>query len=587
MFLSIVIPTYNRCAFLKECLGALMPQIVDGLDTEVLIVDDNSKPAIARENEAICQESGARYGVLKTNQGAAAARNTGIAGSKGEWVAFLDDDVCVTADWHARCQKVLHGLPANVIGVEGKVISSGKGLWDHEVENVNGGLYLSCHMILKRDMVQSIGGFDENFKSRYPSGEDHELAARALLRGDIVFDPGLCVRHLPRTINFLAYVRDSSYRMGSQLFGELYFYCKHRDQYHMFRHAATFWGTYANILLKHTWSTLRRRTPRLLLSHPVQLAALILSSLLEQLTAYILLPFCVLFFKKTSCVFFEKCVDSKRTRRLWDVPNEVSLSNLRLQAHFVKSALFPLTHKPVYSIAPVLRGLSGVSSGAPMRVFLRIDDVLLDRPEEVGPLCDVLAKRDVPFCAAIIGKDLIAPGNGRLIQQVRESGGEIALHGFSHSGRFGPFDSELLQMNFIKIDKMVTMAQEHGNGPEGLKIFIPPFNALGREQIVYLARYFKVICGGPETARFTDCFIGPVAISDSSWYFPAFHPFYNTAAHILKSKVLKEAAQWKGFLCIGVHMSVEAQDGYKALMELVDRISERLTSWKYFYKGVS
>jgi len=102
-----------------------------------------------------------------------------------------------------------------------------------------------------------------------------------------------------------------------------------------------------------------------------------------------------------------------------------------------------------------------------------------------------------------------------------------------------------------------------------------------------LARYFKVICGGPETARFTDCFIGPVAISDSSWYFPAFHPFYNTAAHILKSKVLKEAAQWKGFLCIGVHMSVEAQDGYKALMELVDRISERLTSWKYFYKGVS
>jgi glycosyltransferase involved in cell wall biosynthesis len=581
MLLSIVIPTYNRCTSLKQCLDALMHQIAGAPDMEVLVVDDNSKPVIARENEALCKEMSARYVVLKTNRGAAAARNSGIAGSRGEWVAFLDDDVCVEADWLACCREVLQDVPADVIGIEGKVVASGSGLWDHEVENVNGGLYLSCHMFLKRDQVLSIGGFDENFKSRYPSAEDHELAVRALFRGDIVFEPRLCACHLPRTMHFGAYVRDASYRMRSLLYGELYFYCKHRDRYHMFRHAATFWGTYANVLVKHAWSSLRRRSPRTLASRPFQLAILILSSLLEQLTAWILIPWCFRFFKRNSRVFFEKCVDSRRTRGLWKLPDEIPVSRLRLPAHFVKSALFPLTHGPVYSIIPVLRGLSSVSSDEPVRVFLRIDDVLLDRDKEVKSLCDGLAKRNVPFCAAIIGNDLIAPGNGGLIQRVRESGGEIALHGLTHSGRFGPFDSEILQMNLSKIEAMVKLTDGHFSGPDRPKIFIPPFNSIGREQIVYAARYFKVICGGPETARFTDCFAGPVALSDSSWYFPAFYPFYDTAAHILKSKVLEETLKWKGFLCIGVHMSVEVEDGFKALVELVDRVSEKLTSWKY------
>ena len=145
MFLSIVIPTYNRYACLKECLGALMPQITQASDTEIRVIDDNSGPDGAAKNAALCQEMGAGYVFLETNRGAAAARNAGIAGSRGEWVAFLDDDVRVEADWITRCRKVLHALPANVIGVEGKVMASGNGLWDREVENVNGGLYLSCH----------------------------------------------------------------------------------------------------------------------------------------------------------------------------------------------------------------------------------------------------------------------------------------------------------------------------------------------------------------------------------------------------------------------------------------------------------
>ena len=418
-----------------------MPQITGDLDTEVWVIDDKSEPENAGRNSALCQEAGAGYVFLTANRGAAAARNTGVGRSRGEWVVFLDDDVCVQGDWLAHCREVLHDLPANVIGVEGKVKTSGTGLWDREVENVNGGLYLSCHMIMRRAVMASVGGFDEKFKSRYPSGEDHEFAARALLWGDILFEPGLCVRHLPRIINYWVYIRDSWYRMRSQLHGELYFFCKHRDRYHAFRHAATFWGTYANILLKHTWSTLRRRSILTLVSHPIQAAVLILSSMLEQLTAFMQFPCCFLFFKRASREFFEKCIDGKRTLGLWKLPEGTSLLKLRLPMHYVKSVLFPLTHKPVYSITPVLQKLSREISDTQLRVFLRIDDVLLNRAKEVELLCKGLAKKCVPFCGAIIGSDLIVSGNRGLIQQVRESGGEIALHGFSHSGRFGPFDS--------------------------------------------------------------------------------------------------------------------------------------------------
>ena len=37
----------------------------------------------------------------------------------------------------------------------------------------------------------------------------------------------------------------------------------------------------------------------------------------------------------------------------------------------------------------------------------------------------------------------------------------------------------------------------------------------------------------------------------------------------------------KGFLCIGVHMQQEAQEGFTALLNLVDRVFDTLTPWDY------
>ena len=43
MLVSIVIPTFNRPAYLRTCLQSLRDQVKDDSDTEIIAVDDGSE----------------------------------------------------------------------------------------------------------------------------------------------------------------------------------------------------------------------------------------------------------------------------------------------------------------------------------------------------------------------------------------------------------------------------------------------------------------------------------------------------------------------------------------------------------------
>ena len=495
--------------------------------------------------------------------------------------------MCVEKDWFDVCVKSVSGLPLSTIGLEGKLLATGDGVWDKEVENLKGKAYLTCHIIYRKNMLERIGGFDGRFVSRYPACEDHELAIRALLWGDIAFNPYLCARHLPRTVHGAIYLRDSFHRMRSLLDAEFYFYRKHRDRYHIMRHSRTFWGTYKNIVFFHSIISLRRRSAQRLLRHPFQCATLVCASILEQMTAFCLLPFISyrLLDKGSLLPFFKDRIDEVRTRNLWQMSPETGRSVLRLKPFLLRSLFFPLCHRPVYSMARVLRHLKDKTSLPDMRFFLRIDDVFMSDLARVRLLCEKIAERKIPFCAGITGNDLACGKYGRIIDQLRASGGKIALHGFTHSGRFGPFTSEIMQMNFPDID--AKLREVYDSLPLEAKpmIFIPPYNAISQEQIAYMTRYFKIICGGPETARFTDCYAGPVALNHDAWYFPSFFPFYNNASAMVQSKTFRSAIGQKGLVCITVHMPLEAQDNYSGLMQLLDLVADNLTSWNFLVNG--
>ena len=97
MFLSVVIPTYNRKPILEKCLLALEQQEMSSHISgyEVVVVDDGSIDDTFEIATAFGPHmNGVRLQVFqsKSNKGAGAARNFAIEKSSGSILAFLDAD---------------------------------------------------------------------------------------------------------------------------------------------------------------------------------------------------------------------------------------------------------------------------------------------------------------------------------------------------------------------------------------------------------------------------------------------------------------------------------------------------------------
>ena len=84
--ISAIIPAYNAERYISQAIESVLAQTYRPI--EIVVADDGSTDgtaAIARSYSAV------RY-VYQPNQGPPVARNTGLAHSSGEWIAFLDAD---------------------------------------------------------------------------------------------------------------------------------------------------------------------------------------------------------------------------------------------------------------------------------------------------------------------------------------------------------------------------------------------------------------------------------------------------------------------------------------------------------------
>jgi GT2 family glycosyltransferase len=88
--ISVIIPcfvaTERQAELLEETLATVSAQT--GPDYEVIVVDDGSPVDVAR----IASKHRGTMTIRQTNAGSAAARNTGIARSRGQYLVFLDAD---------------------------------------------------------------------------------------------------------------------------------------------------------------------------------------------------------------------------------------------------------------------------------------------------------------------------------------------------------------------------------------------------------------------------------------------------------------------------------------------------------------
>lgn len=185
---SVIIPTYNRAAWVAEAVASVLAQT--WRDFELLVVDDGSTDATL-EAVAPWRE---RLIYLRTreNQGVAAARNLGARAAQGRWLAFLDSDDL----WRPRkLERQMAYLKAHP---EIRICQTDE-LWVRRGRRVNppqshlkqgGRIFLPSlqrclvspsAVMLCRRLFWEAGGFDESL----PACEDYDLWLRLAWRHDI------------------------------------------------------------------------------------------------------------------------------------------------------------------------------------------------------------------------------------------------------------------------------------------------------------------------------------------------------------------------------------------------------------------
>jgi len=98
MFVSVVIPTYNRLAILEKCLIALEDQKIfsEINEYEILVVDDGSDDATCSFLESKSDFFPHVRLIRQDHAGPGAARNKGVVESIGDVIVFIDSDLVVT-----------------------------------------------------------------------------------------------------------------------------------------------------------------------------------------------------------------------------------------------------------------------------------------------------------------------------------------------------------------------------------------------------------------------------------------------------------------------------------------------------------
>ncbi len=185
MFISVVIPTYNRLPILQKCLLALEaqqydPQLITGY--EVVVVDDGST------DETIAWLHQAQLAHVRLYEqehlGPAAARNLGVQKSQGDTIIFIDSDLVVTPSFLASHATTLqlhqaktgsdrfftYGAVINTCNFEQPTAEP------YKITDFSAAYFATGNVAIAKHWLEEVGLFDTQFQLY--GWEDLELGVR-------------------------------------------------------------------------------------------------------------------------------------------------------------------------------------------------------------------------------------------------------------------------------------------------------------------------------------------------------------------------------------------------------------------------
>ena len=213
MQLSVIILNYNVRYFLEQCLASVQEALI-GINSEIIVVDNLS-------SDDSCDMIKSRFPNIKliendSNLGFPKGNNIGVASANGDYICILNPDTVVAED---TFEKILAFAEKQVnLGIVGCKLIDGSGNFlpeskrgiptpfvaltkifalyklfpnwklfnryyaQHLSENKTGNvaILVGAFMIMKRDLYNEIGGFDENC---FMYSDDIDLSYMALKSG--------------------------------------------------------------------------------------------------------------------------------------------------------------------------------------------------------------------------------------------------------------------------------------------------------------------------------------------------------------------------------------------------------------------
>ena len=209
---SAVIPTYNRTSQTEAAVESVLAQTYPNV--EVIVVDDGSKDGSgAIVEQFVHQKVSAGHRVFffaQPNQGASAARNTGIANAHGEYVAFLDsDDVWLPekVEWQLKALEQFNdqccacitdarlvdcsGLDRGSFESQGRHYKEPIGIEQDATKSLAQSFcFWVSSLLVRTDTIRQIGGFNQKISFV----EDRDIFFRLSLVTSIAYVNKLLIR---------------------------------------------------------------------------------------------------------------------------------------------------------------------------------------------------------------------------------------------------------------------------------------------------------------------------------------------------------------------------------------------------------
>ncbi len=192
---SIVLLNWNGLAWTKQCLDSVRAH--GSYPAELIVVDNGSTDGSLAYLQSL---EGIRLIANADNRGFAGGVNQGLAAARGDWVVLLNNDTIVTEGWLERL--VAHGETDRAIGIVGPLSNhtagyqlvrevpydeqSLEGLGDyaaslaaaHTGQGFAAPRAIGFCMAIRRELLQAIGGFEEQFGIGMFEDDDYSLRAQ-------------------------------------------------------------------------------------------------------------------------------------------------------------------------------------------------------------------------------------------------------------------------------------------------------------------------------------------------------------------------------------------------------------------------